>query len=218
MDPAIQSALAHGLELGLNRALNYDPGSRAALGQLTGRWLKVECRQPHLELYCGFTPEGVTLAGCREEPADCVVTGTAPAIAGLLWRERHSLAGSGVSISGDANLLHRVQQILAELELDWEQLLHEAIRSATTPAAADLISYPLTRLLRDGAAQVRHHAEIAPDWLRDYLTEEVRLLPSPHEISAFAADVDDLRAATDRLEARLRKLQRQLNPDEPSRQ
>lgn len=214
MDPAIQSAIARGLEIGLNRALAYDPGSRAALGQLAGRWLKVECRAPDLELYCGFRPDGITLAGCREEDADCVLAGTAPAIAGLLWRERHSLAGSGVTIRGDASLLHRVQHILADLELDWDQLLYEAISSASTPTAADLISFPVARFLRNAAEQARHHADIAPDWLHDYLTEEVRLLPSPHEIAGFAADVDDLRAATDRLEARLRKLQRQLNPDE----
>ncbi len=216
MDPAFRSAIARGLELSLNRALAYDPGSQAALGRLSGRWLKVEFRKPDFDLYCGFTADGLTLASGRDDAADCTITGAVPAIAGLLWREGHSLAGSGVDVSGDVNLLHQVQQILADLELDWEQLLYEAIRGATTPAAADMLSYPITRFLRHSAAQFRHHADIAPDWLRDYLTEEVRLLPSPHEVSAFATDVDELRAATDRLEARLRKLQRQLNPDDPT--
>ena len=146
---------------------------------------------------------------------DCTLTGTAPAVVGLLWREQHSLAGSGVAISGDIGLLHKLQQILANLELDWEQLLYEAIRRATTPAAADVLSYPITRLLRDSAAQVRHHAQVAPDWMHDYLTEEIRLLPSHHEVAAFAGEVDEVRAATDRLEARLRKLRQQIDREKP---
>lgn len=215
MDPAFHSALARGLEPSLNRALRYDPGSRAALGELAGRWLKVELRTPYLHMYCGFSQTGIVLSSYREDPADCTLTGTAPAVASLLWREQHSLSGSGVAISGDIGLLHKLQQILANLELDWEQLLYEAIRRATTPAAADVVSYPITRFLRDSAAQLRRHAQVAPDWAQDYLTEEIRLLPSPHEVAAFATEVDDLRAATDRLEARLRKLRQQLDPENP---
>lgn len=215
MDPAFHSALARGLAFTLNRALTYDPGSRAALGQLEGRWLKVELRTPDLHLYCGFSQTGIELSSYREEPADCTLTGTAPAVVSLLWREQHSLAGSGVAISGDIGLLHKLQQILANLELDWEQLLYEAIRRATTPAAADVVSYPITRFLRDSATQFRRHAKVAPDWAQDYLTEEIRVLPSPHEVAAFATEVDDVRAATDRLEARLRKLRQQLDPENP---
>lgn len=211
IDPALHSALARGLEVSLNRALRYDPGSQIALGRLAGRWLKVELRKPDLQLYCGFSSAGIQLFSYREEPADCTLTGTAPAVASLLWREQHSLAGSGVEITGDVGLLHKLQQILAELELDWEQLLYETIRHATTPAAADVLSAPITRFLRASAAQVRHHAQVAPDWLQDYLTEEIRLLPSPHEVAAFATDVDELRATTDRLEARLRKLCQQID-------
>lgn len=218
MDPAFHSALARGLEISLNRALTYDPGSRAALSRLTGRWLKVELRKPDLELYCGFSATGIELFSYREEPPDCVLTGTAPAVVSLLWREQRSLSGSGVEVSGDAGLLHKLQQILADLELDWEQLLYEAISRATTPAAADMLNYPIARFLRDSAAQFRHHAQVTPDWLHDYLTEEIRLLPSPHEVAAFAAEVDDLRAATDRLEARLRKLRQQLDREKPSLQ
>lgn len=218
MDPAIHSALARGLEISLNRALSYDPGSQAALARLAGRWLKIELRKPDFDVYCGFSSEGISLSSYREEAADCTLTGTAPAVASLLWREQHSLSGSGVEIAGDAALLHRLQQILAELDLDWEQLLYEAVSQATTPAAADVLSYPITRFLRDSAAQFRRHAKVAPDWMRDYLTEEVRLLPSPHEVAAFAADVDEVRAAADRLEARIRKLRRQIDQEKPPHQ
>jgi len=215
MDPAFHSALARALEVSLNRALTYDPGSRTALGRLSGRWLKVELRKPDLHLYCGFSSAGIQLSSYREESPDCTLTGTAPAVVSLLWREQHSLAGSGVEISGDAGLLHKLQQILADLELDWEQLLYEAISRATRPAAADVLNYPITRFLRDSATQFRHHAQVTPDWIHDYLTEEIRLLPSSHEVAAFASEVDDLRAATDRLEARLRKLHHQLDREKP---
>lgn len=216
MDPALQSALARGFETALNRALNYDPGTQAALAELTGKLVKVVLHRPQLTFYCGFAPEGILLFSYREEPADTTIHGSVTAVASLLWRERHTLAGSGVEISGDVGLVHKLQQILANLEVDWEQILHEAIGKASTPAAADLLSFPITKFLRDSAAQVRRHVAVTPDWMRDYLTEELRMLPSPHEVAAFAADVDEVRAAADRLEARLRKLREQIEPRKPA--
>jgi len=215
MDPAFHSALAYALGTTINRALAYDPGSQAALERLAGKHLEIDLRRPDIRFYFGFDHHNVRVLSHYEGEPDCKVTGSAPSVVSLLWRERHTLAGSGVEISGDAGLISTLQDILTDLDLDWEQIFTEAFSRMTTPAAAELLSYPLIRFLRGGAQQIRRHAAITPDWMRDYLTEEIRVLASPYEVRAFAAKVDEVRAATDRLDARIRKLRQQLDQQNP---
>lgn len=211
MDPALRTTVAKSLEFAVNRTLAYDPGSQAALAHLAGKSLAVRFTQPALSLYFDFVDERVRVAGYREMPADCTLTGSLPAVLGLLWREHHSLADSGVNVMGDVGVLQQLQRILTELDLDWEQALGEATAGITGPANAELLTHPLAQFLRGRGHWLRRQANTMPDWLRDYVTEEMRLLPSPHEITAFSQDVDDVRAAVDRLEARLRKLRQTLD-------
>lgn len=215
MDPAFHSALARALEFAVNRALAYDPGSLSALGKLAGKHLHLDLHKPDLSFYIGFERNSVRVLSYLEDKPDCTLSGTGPAIASLLWRDQHTLAGSGVEVSGDIGLLRALQETLAKQEVDREQILVEAMSRVTTPSAAELLSYPIFRFIRSSAEQVRRHAAITPDWMRDYLTEEIRLLPSPYEVRAFAADVDEVRAATDRLDARIRKLRQQLDLQKP---
>jgi ubiquinone biosynthesis protein UbiJ len=48
--------------------------------------------------------------------------------------------------------------------------------------------------------------------MAEYLTEESRDLPTRIEVDEFLADVDRLREATDRLEARLAALEKPRGP------
>jgi ubiquinone biosynthesis protein UbiJ len=48
--------------------------------------------------------------------------------------------------------------------------------------------------------------------LSEYLTEEARLLPTRIELDNWTVDVDELRMAVDRIEARLRRLREKEQP------
>lgn len=216
MDPAFKSALVAALDRGLQRALAYDPGTQSAIIGLAGQTLALNVATPPFFLYCLFSEDGCRLVSYYDGPVDCELTGSATALISLLWREHHTLANTGVDITGNVSLLQRLQKILVNLELDWEQILQDALSQTAGSQAAEWLSLPLIQLIRKTTEKARHHTRITPDWWHDYLTEEVRLLPSPHEIQAFASQVDDLRAATERLSARLRKLQLQLDSQDSS--
>ena len=217
MDPAFFTAFAKLLESAVNRALIYDPGSRAALDKLAGKILGVQFTRPAIDLFCVFEQGRVRLNFYGDEPADCTLTGSLPAVLGLLRREHPSLAGTGVTVVGDLVLLQKLQRVLAALELDWEQAVNEAAAGVVGAANADLLVHPVAHFLRGRGQWVRRQAETAPDWLHDFITEELRLLPSPHEVAAFARDIDELRSATERLEARLRQLRQALDSKPTSR-
>lgn len=211
MDPTLQTALAKSLEFALARALDYDPGSRAALAELAGRTLALVITQPACHLQLTFSASGVQVAACHESAVNCTLTGPLPAVMGLLWRETHSLAGSGVTAAGDVGLLQKLQHVLVNAELDWEQVMVDGLARVTGAANASLLVHPLAQLLRGGDRWFRSQAQKAPDWLRDYFTEELGLLPSPQELAVFHQEVDELRAGTERLEAQLRKLRLTLD-------
>lgn len=210
MDPAFRTAIAKSLEFALKQALDYDPGSRAALADLSGKSLALEITHPPFALHLAFSGADINVSGYGDS-ADCTLSGSLPAVLGLLWREHHTLAGSGVTLSGDPGLLQKLQRILGNAEFDWEQALTDQLAILAGPSNASLLVHPLAQLLRSGNRWMQRQAQVAPDWLRDYLTQELRLLPSSEELAVFNQDVDDVRAQTERLEARLRKLSGSLD-------
>jgi ubiquinone biosynthesis protein UbiJ len=209
MDPAFRTACAKSLEFALRKALDYDPGSRAALADLAGRTLALDITSPVIDLYLTFTSEGISVSAYGES-ADCTLSGSLPAVMGLLWREHHSLAGTGVTLSGDPGLLQKLQRILGAAEFDWEQALIDPLSRFTGASNAGLLLHPFAQLLRGAQDWSRRQAQVAPDWVRDYVIEELHLLPSPQELEVFYQGVDEVRAQTERLEARVRKLQHAL--------
>jgi len=206
MDPTLRTALAKSLEF----VLDYDPGSRAALTALSGKVLALEITAPPFSLYLVFSESGISVSSYGGQ-ADCTLSGALPAVFGLLWREHHTLAGSGVTVAGDVGLLQKLQRILGNAEFDWEQAIIDRLAVVAGPSNASLLVHPLAQLLRDSNLWLQRQAQIAPDWLRDYLTEELRLLPSRQELAMFYQDVDEVRAQSERLEAQLRKLRLTLD-------
>lgn len=214
MDPAFRTAIAKSLEFALKQALDYDPGSRAALAGLAGKSLALEVTPPAFALYLVFSDGGVHVSGYGDR-ADCTLSGSLPAVLGLLWREHHTLAGSGVTVTGDPGLLQKLQRILGSAEFDWEQALTDHLAILAGPSNASLLVHPFAQLFRGSHLWMKRQAQVAPDWLRDYLTQELRLLPSPEELAMFYQDVDETRAQTERLEARLHKLRDSLDKQTP---
>lgn len=210
VDPAFRTAIAKSLEFALKQALDYDPGSRAALVDLTGKSLALEITHPPFALHLAFSDTDINVSGYGHG-ADCTLSGSLPAVMGLLWREHHTLAGSGVTLSGDPGLLQKLQRILGNADFDWEQALTDQLAVLAGPSNASLLLHPLAQLLRSGNRWMQRQTQVAPEWLRDFLTQELRLLPSPEELAVFNQDVDDVRAQAERLEARLRKLSSSLD-------
>jgi ubiquinone biosynthesis protein UbiJ len=206
MDPVLQTAFAKSLEFVLAQALDYDPGSRSALAALADKTLAIVITQPAFNLQLTFSAASVQVSARSGSAADCTLSGSLPAVLGLLWRESHSLAGSGVSVIGDVGLLQKLQQVLTNAELDWEQAMIDRLAHLTGATNASLLVHPVAQLLRGGNQWFKSQAQKAPDWLRDYLAEELGVLPSAQELEVFYQDVDELRARTERLEAQLRKL------------
>ncbi|WP_192980291.1 ubiquinone biosynthesis accessory factor UbiJ [Pseudomonas sp. EggHat1] len=194
------TGLLAGVEAGLNRALRLDGTALPRLQALAGKVIAVQCQSPALELFILPSGDGLQLAAQWHAPADCTLTAPAASLVRLaLSREKTAiLHRPEVSLDGDSAVLLQLAGILQDLELDWEYEISRWLGPvATTLLAGHLRSR--VNLASHGAASLKQN-------LADYLAEESRTLVGQREADARFAELDQLKIALDRLEARIERL------------
>lgn len=188
------------LETALNHALSLDPETQSKLSALEGR--SVQLHLQGMELALAVTVEGKRLkVGPAPERSDLRVAATPGSLLSMLFRRRsESLAPGKVDIAGDAELARRLEKLASGFAPDVEE--------AFTRAFGDVIGVPLAKAMREGFAHARetasHLAEDGAAWLR----EETQMTVASGEVESFLDDVDALRERTERLDARLARLER----------
>jgi ubiquinone biosynthesis protein UbiJ len=111
-----------------------------------------------------------------------------------------SLRGSGAQISGDAEIAQVFQKLFAAARPDFEEELSRL--------TGDVAAHGIAGFARGAIAFGRRARDTFAANIAEYLTEESRDLPARIEVDEFLADVDRLREATDRLEARLAAIEK----------
>lgn len=185
-------------EASLNRVLARDPVTLARLGELAGREIRIDCTQPECHLFLLPHARGIDLLAQSAGTPDACLRGSALNLMRLPSAGNAVLFGQGVELEGDSGLAHRLQQILADSQIDWEGWLGDLI--------GDTAAHPLANLLRSARHQLRHGSSSFIHSLEEYLHEEARLLPTQVEIDIWQEEVEELRDATDRLAARVDRL------------
>ena len=107
------------------------------------------------------------------------------------------LGDRGVSLSGRADLAQSFQRLLRLGRPDPEEELARLV--------GDAAAHRIGRAVAEAADWRRQTQETLTANLREYLQEERRELPSRHEMNRFAQDVQELRDALARAQARLRR-------------
>lgn len=198
------AALLAGVEAGLNKVLALDATALPRLAALQGRVIAVDCTAPALRLFLLPGADGLRLAGHWEAPADCTLRAPAGRLLELAVRRDKSavLHAPDVKLDGHSACLLDLAATLQDLELDWEGALAEWLG----PLGAVALARPLQgagQWSGDALASLRLN-------LADWLAEEARLLAGRQEAEARFAELDDLKLALDRLEARSERLARRL--------
>lgn len=200
-------ALLAGVEAGLNRVLALDASARPRLAALEGRVIAVDCTTPALRLYLLPGADGLRLAGHWEAPADCTLRAPASRLLQLAVRRDKTavLHAADVELDGNSACLLDLAAILQDLELDWEGALADWLG----PLGALALARPLQNAGAwgsDSLASLRLN-------LADWLAEEARALVGRREAEAHFAELDHLKLALDRLEARCERLHRRTETD-----
>lgn len=198
----LPATAAAAIEIALNRWLALDPGSESRLRPLEGRTVALHLTAPETTLYFLFVGGRVAVGGrAPATPPHAFVRGAPPDLARLALRPPDGTAGvSGVEVGGDTHVVQAFRDLLAEVDIDWEEELSKGI--------GDIAAHGIGEAMR----KVRGWFGRTGDRLRedtgDWLREESGLLPNRCEIEPFLDGVDRLRDGVERLEARIARVER----------
>ena len=188
--------LARAVERAINQAITADPSATGRLEKVDGRCIQLALNGLGIDLFFIGQDSRLSVLAEADLPPDTVIRGSPSALLAMAVPDWFR-SDSGVRIEGDAGAAQALEQLMRKLDPDWEGLLTEQL--------GEVLGHQVWRLLRTSLAEGRRLATVAGDQVGHYLREESGLLATRAEIEVFTRDVDELRDAADRLEARLRR-------------
>jgi ubiquinone biosynthesis protein UbiJ len=185
------------LENTVNGYIALDPEFPSRLDAVEGGTLRVEIKGMNLDIYIGIARRRVTLRQSLTGDPDAVISGAPLGLLSLLLADDPMvLAQEGlIELRGDTRFARDLKKVFDALDIDWEEKLSGVI--GDWPARQLGISAGNFRQWRRRSDDSLHRS------IGEYFQEESRLLPARVEIENFVADVDVVREAVDRLEARM---------------
>jgi ubiquinone biosynthesis protein UbiJ len=191
------------LEMGFNRYLALDPQALADCESLTGKVIAFHLREFDLTAFLLPGRGGVQAVSTSERKPDVLLSGSLPGFA-RLWlpdaNEAEVLLSGAVSIEGDTELAQDFARVLRRVHFDPEEALAGQVGSAT--------AHTLGRFARGAFGFGRRSAGILGRDTVEYLREETRDLVHRADVQAWMDGVDAFREQLDRVDARLRRLER----------
>ncbi len=195
------------LEQALNAALALDPKTLQRLARLHGKIIAIELRGISVRLVLQPEPHGLRLMNHYDGDIDTTLRGAPFALLRMSTGPTGEGMFSGeVEIDGDVELGQQIQRVFEKLDIDWEEHLSRL--------TGDIIAHQIGNTVRDLLNWGERTAEHLGHDTADYLQEETDTLPVPWEVEGFIDQVDTLRSDVDRIEARIKHLQRLLPAEE----
>lgn len=191
------------MEQALNAALALDPKTGERLGRLEDKVVAIEIRGTGLRLFLQPRDGGLRLMGHYDGEVDTTLLGAPFAMLRMgTGRTGEGMFKGGVEIDGDVELGTQFQRLFEKLDIDWEEHISRL--------TGDIVAHQLGNTVRNLLAWGERSADHLGEDIADYLQEERDVLPLDWEAKEFIDDVDTLRSDVDRLEARVKRLQRML--------
>ena len=196
--------LTEAFEASINLVLKQDTSTLKKIAELQGKTIAFELTDLELTLYIFPHTEGVQVQYLYEGQVDTTLQGSTLAFINMsLGDATDSFFSGDVRIKGDLELGQKFNRIVKGLDLDWEELLSNY--------TGDLVAFKAGSLIRSFSAWGQNALQTLELDAREYVQDEGNLTPYPAELNEFAADISQLRNDAARLEARISRLQKQLD-------
>lgn len=196
------------IETAVNGLLNLDPSAKQKLTRFYGKCVAIELRGTGVSFFFLIEHDGAlqVLSRYEDEP-DCRISGSPLDLMRASDKSQGpaQLFAGHVEMSGDTELGHRFSEALGSLEVDWEEHLSHY--------TGDIAAHELGRFARKAFNSSRESAAMFQQHISEYVTEEARLVPHRYEADAFLNDIDQLRDDVERLEARIKMMEQQIDTD-----
>jgi len=194
------------LESALNKYLALDQNSGDFLAPLAGKVIAVTITPFNETIYLCPATDSIQLLDYSPDQPDTQLTGSviAMGLMGLSSKPMRSIFSGEVKIEGDIDTGRKFQELFAKLDINLEQQLARY--------TGEGIAHNISQFFRSGQNWSKESVETF--WLNasEFLQEETRDLPAGPEVDIFYAQVDELRTDFDRLQSRIERLVKTLQP------
>ncbi len=198
IDPSLIQKAAPTIEKALNMALSMDPASQKKLNLLQGCILEVAINSPKQTFFFGSDNGKVVLLP-EQDRSTVRLSGSALAFIKLAsYQNKTQLFRSKeIILSGDAVRAQQIQSFMGKVNIDWEGILATLI--------GDVPANFIGTSLRQSFSFGKTLSQSFINDVEEFIKYEVRLIPSKALSKTQFEAIDQLRLATDRLEAKVRK-------------
>ena len=198
---SIQNALLAAAEIGGNRLLALDEAALRGCAEMQGYCIAMDITDLDFQLYCHPGNWGLRLS--RNPPpreADARISGRLLALVNLSAQDDKlsTSMSERVSFHGDVALAQKVQRIIAQLDIDWEEALAQH--------TGDVLAFQIHQRARKFGEWLQSSADSLLQSGSEYLREEARLSPTLPEYRQFQARLTALKNDVARAEQRLQRL------------
>lgn len=181
-----------------NRYLSCDPERAQALQAIDGKVLGLTLKELQHMLYMQVSKCTLQVVN---ETVDCdaeIIISVNMLTDKLAGADQNQILKNGsIEIQGDSHIASVFNNVLQEVEIDWQDILSQY--------TGDVIAHQLATGAEVVHGMLKNLRENARLDLRDYLQDDLQVAVTQGEVDHFIQQVDELRARTDRLEARLKK-------------
>ncbi len=204
---SIQSSMLTAAEIAGNRLLDFDEVALQGCFEMQGHCIAIDIIDLDFTLYCHPGNWGIRLS--QAPPArdvDATISGHFMALVNLATVDDKVSASirEQVSFTGNVSLAQKMQKLLTDLDIDWEEALARY--------CGDVLAFQIHHRARNLGAWLRQSTDSLLQSSSEYLREEARLSPTSVEFDAFQTRLGELRHDVERNEIRLQRLLKKVNP------
>lgn len=194
------------LETLINKCLSTDLQTLARLQELDGKTIKLDISDWNLSFYMLPKHHGIECRKTISSDPDTIISGTLQNLfkVGIAQDKHQAIKHNKIQFSGDAHTGIAMQQVLSNLDIDWEA--HIANIVGDTPA--HLLGQGFKKALNFGKSVVSSLQRNTDE----YIHHEAKLCPTPSQLETFYQDINKLRNDVERLEAKINHLKSKRAP------
>jgi ubiquinone biosynthesis protein UbiJ len=192
-----------------NRQIRMKTPARELAQELQGSVVGVRVKNTALAMYFHVADGEMSVTGDFEGVPDAVITGSLFTLAQMAGQSGESAVRDGsLELAGDAALAQSFQRLLRHARPDIEEELSGVIGDVAAHGLGEL-ARSVTDWSREARSTLRRN-------LSEYLQEESRAVPTRYEADRFRGEVEAMRDDVARLEARVKRLEQNMEADRDS--
>jgi len=189
--------LVIGLEKALAAYLQLDPDSRQKISKLDGKLIALELRGLNMTLFFLGEQDKLAIRSIADETPDATISATPLMLAQMTVQKSadKALFAGKMKITGDLDSAQALQDILADVDIDWEEHLSHLV--------GDVVAHQVGRSVRGLLNWADGSSTSLQEDLSEYLLHEAKLLPDTEDLNNFLNKVDTIRSDIERFSVRL---------------